>query len=291
MAEYSLEPVAVARVATEYRRIGTKLPVPESLPIFEALRQSEPRSMTGMPPLVWESAEGFLVRDRWGNQWLDFSSGVLITNAGHGHPGDHSGPQGGLGTGASGLLRLRSPEARPIDPRAAAPGSAPGRLQGLSVVHRFGGDGELHQAGQDLRPQETRSGQALLRYFREGFPWPNHGRPTGRWPAQAKRLAGRGGPDLPAAPLPRRILQSRPLLRPFSQDPLREGRGAGRGRRGHDRILPGRRPRFPALGIRPGAGGSSAASTTSCSSSTRSRPVSAEPVGCSATNTTALRRT
>ena len=30
-------------------------------------------------------AAGVNVYDRWGNKWLDWSSGVLITNAGHGH--------------------------------------------------------------------------------------------------------------------------------------------------------------------------------------------------------------
>lgn len=40
--------------------------------------------MGGQPPVVWDRAEGFQVYDRWGNMWLDWSSGVLITNAGHG---------------------------------------------------------------------------------------------------------------------------------------------------------------------------------------------------------------
>jgi 4-aminobutyrate aminotransferase / (S)-3-amino-2-methylpropionate transaminase / 5-aminovalerate transaminase len=40
--------------------------------------------MGGQPPVVWNRAEGFQVYDAWGNQWLDWSSGVLITNAGHG---------------------------------------------------------------------------------------------------------------------------------------------------------------------------------------------------------------
>jgi len=40
--------------------------------------------MGGQPPVVWDRAEGVSVFDRWGNQWLDWSSGVLITNAGHG---------------------------------------------------------------------------------------------------------------------------------------------------------------------------------------------------------------
>jgi 4-aminobutyrate aminotransferase-like enzyme len=84
MAVYDLTPVEVAKVETKYRRIKTKLPVPESLPIFESLVQSEPRSMMGQPPIVWDKAEDFIVSDPWGNRWIDWSSGVLISNAGHG---------------------------------------------------------------------------------------------------------------------------------------------------------------------------------------------------------------
>jgi 4-aminobutyrate aminotransferase/diaminobutyrate-pyruvate transaminase/4-aminobutyrate aminotransferase/(S)-3-amino-2-methylpropionate transaminase len=40
--------------------------------------------MLGQPPIVWDRAEGFQVMDRWGNRWIDWSSGVLIANAGHG---------------------------------------------------------------------------------------------------------------------------------------------------------------------------------------------------------------
>lgn len=85
MAEYSLTPVNVPQIETKYRTIRTALPVPETLPLFERLRQSEPRSMSGQPPIVWHSAKGFHVEDRYGNRWIDWSSGVLITNAGHGH--------------------------------------------------------------------------------------------------------------------------------------------------------------------------------------------------------------
>jgi len=86
MAIYDLTPVDVPKVQTKYRTIRTKLPVPESLPIFEALQNAEPRSMMGQPPIVWDKAEGCVVSDRWGNRWIDWSSGVLITNAGHGRP-------------------------------------------------------------------------------------------------------------------------------------------------------------------------------------------------------------
>lgn len=84
MAKYSLKPVEVQKVKTKYRSIKTRIPVPESLSIFHALEESEPVSMMGQPPVVWDRAEGFQVYDKWGNKWIDWSSGVLITNAGHG---------------------------------------------------------------------------------------------------------------------------------------------------------------------------------------------------------------
>ena len=42
--------------------------------------------MQGQPPIFWDHAEGFTVHDRWGNRWVDWSSGVLVTNAGHSPP-------------------------------------------------------------------------------------------------------------------------------------------------------------------------------------------------------------
>ena len=82
--EFDLTPKRVPRVETPYRRILTELPAPQSLPILERLYQYEPVAMRGQPPIVWDHAEGFQVYDAYGNQWIDWSSGVLITNAGHG---------------------------------------------------------------------------------------------------------------------------------------------------------------------------------------------------------------
>jgi 4-aminobutyrate aminotransferase/diaminobutyrate-pyruvate transaminase/4-aminobutyrate aminotransferase/(S)-3-amino-2-methylpropionate transaminase len=82
--EYDLTPRAVPRLETPFRRIVTPIPVPESLPILERLARHEPVAMRGQPPIVWDRAEGFQVFDAWGNCWVDWSSGVLITNAGHG---------------------------------------------------------------------------------------------------------------------------------------------------------------------------------------------------------------
>jgi 4-aminobutyrate aminotransferase / (S)-3-amino-2-methylpropionate transaminase / 5-aminovalerate transaminase len=82
--EFDLNPKSVPRVETPYRRIVTELPAPQSLPILERLYKYEPVAMRGQPPIVWDHAEGFQVYDAYGNQWIDWSSGVLITNAGHG---------------------------------------------------------------------------------------------------------------------------------------------------------------------------------------------------------------
>jgi 4-aminobutyrate aminotransferase/diaminobutyrate-pyruvate transaminase/4-aminobutyrate aminotransferase/(S)-3-amino-2-methylpropionate transaminase len=82
--EFDLTPQSVPRVDTQFRKIVTDFPVPESLPILKKLQEFEPVAMRGQPPVVWDRAEGFQVFDAWGNQWIDWSSGVLIANAGHG---------------------------------------------------------------------------------------------------------------------------------------------------------------------------------------------------------------
>ncbi len=82
--EYSLIPRRVPRVETQFRKIVTDFPVPQSIPVLEKLQTLEPLAMRGQPPVIWDRAEGFQVYDAWGNCWIDWSSGVLITNAGHG---------------------------------------------------------------------------------------------------------------------------------------------------------------------------------------------------------------
>ena len=83
---FDITPQEVPHVETPYRRIQSSIPHPDSVPVLERLLKFEPRSMSGQPPIVWERAEGFQVYDRYGNMWLDWSSGVLVTNAGHAHP-------------------------------------------------------------------------------------------------------------------------------------------------------------------------------------------------------------
>jgi 4-aminobutyrate aminotransferase/(S)-3-amino-2-methylpropionate transaminase len=83
--EFSLTPREVKSVSTNYRKIRGRIPNEETLEQIKKLRKAEPQSMRGQPPVIWDRAEGINVFDAYGNKWLDFSSGVLITNAGHGN--------------------------------------------------------------------------------------------------------------------------------------------------------------------------------------------------------------
>jgi 4-aminobutyrate aminotransferase/(S)-3-amino-2-methylpropionate transaminase len=83
---FNHSPKTVPLVETEFRRILTALPVPESLPLLERLYATESRAMHGQLPVVWNRAEGFQVFDAWGNCWIDFTSTIFVANAGHANP-------------------------------------------------------------------------------------------------------------------------------------------------------------------------------------------------------------
>ena len=82
---FSHVPKEVKKIKTKFRSIVTKIPVPESLPILERVYETESHSMHGQLPIIWDRAEGVQVYDAWGNKWLDFSSTIFVTNAGHGN--------------------------------------------------------------------------------------------------------------------------------------------------------------------------------------------------------------
>jgi len=79
-------PKDVPYVETKNRKICTKLPVPESLEIIERSLKYEPWSMNHQLYAVWDKAVDYQIFDKWGNVWIDFSSGIFVTNAGHGNP-------------------------------------------------------------------------------------------------------------------------------------------------------------------------------------------------------------
>jgi len=83
---FSQIPVHVPKIQTKYRKISTALPVPESLSVLDDLDKYESRSMHGQIPIVWDHAEDFQIGDKYGNTWIDFTSTIFVTNAGHANP-------------------------------------------------------------------------------------------------------------------------------------------------------------------------------------------------------------
>jgi len=81
-----LQPCKTSPPDSRWRRIITPIPVPESIPVIQRLRNVEAYSNSGMPPILWHEAEGFLIRDPYGNQWIDLTSVIVMANIGHGHP-------------------------------------------------------------------------------------------------------------------------------------------------------------------------------------------------------------
>jgi len=80
---FSHTPKSVKEVKTKYRRIVTKIPVPESIPLLEKMYKYESRSMHGQLPIIWNSASDANVFDPYGNCWIDFTSTIFVANAGH----------------------------------------------------------------------------------------------------------------------------------------------------------------------------------------------------------------
>ncbi len=67
-------------------KIITELPGPIARGYLAKSRAYEPQSMSDQIPLVWEKAQGCVITDVDGNEFLDWTSGVLVTNIGHCHP-------------------------------------------------------------------------------------------------------------------------------------------------------------------------------------------------------------
>ncbi len=63
-----------------------KIPGPKSEKLLNESKTFEPKSMSDQVPVVWDHADGVWITDVDGNIFLDFTSGVLVTNIGHSHP-------------------------------------------------------------------------------------------------------------------------------------------------------------------------------------------------------------
>jgi 4-aminobutyrate aminotransferase-like enzyme len=64
-----------------------EVPGPKSKALLELSRTVEPPCAADQVPVVWDHAERVWVTDVDGNRYIDFTSGVLVTNVGHTHPG------------------------------------------------------------------------------------------------------------------------------------------------------------------------------------------------------------
>ena len=64
-----------------------QIPGPKSAELLALARTCEPPCAADQVPVVWDHAEGVWVTDVDGNEYVDFTSGVLVTNVGHCHPG------------------------------------------------------------------------------------------------------------------------------------------------------------------------------------------------------------
>lgn len=83
---FNHSPKDVPLINTKYRKIVSKIPTPESVEMLKQAYGLESRSMHGQMPIVWDRAENFQVFDSQGNSWIDFTSTIFVSNAGHGNP-------------------------------------------------------------------------------------------------------------------------------------------------------------------------------------------------------------
>ena len=76
----------VPLIQTEFRKIQTSIPVEGTETILSELDRYESRSMHGQLPIVWDKAVDSCIFDAAGNQWIDFTSTIFVTNIGHSNP-------------------------------------------------------------------------------------------------------------------------------------------------------------------------------------------------------------
>jgi len=67
-------------------RVDGPLPGPRSAELIDRWHRVEADTTGFQAPVVWDSARGVVVTDVDGNRYIDWTSGVLVTNLGHCHP-------------------------------------------------------------------------------------------------------------------------------------------------------------------------------------------------------------
>lgn len=67
-------------------RLKTPLPGPASAKFLELKQQNIPKGISNLAPFLLAEGKGALLTDIDGNTFIDFSSGIGVTNVGHAHP-------------------------------------------------------------------------------------------------------------------------------------------------------------------------------------------------------------
>ena len=67
-------------------KLVTEIPGPKSKILMERRVNSVPKGPFHVTPLFVEKAEGPLIHDVDGNTFIDFASGIGVTNSGHNNP-------------------------------------------------------------------------------------------------------------------------------------------------------------------------------------------------------------
>jgi len=83
--KFNMDIRTVEKVNTLNRKIITKIPVPESMPLLDELKKYESTNAVQQLPVVWDKAKNHQIFDSWGNVWIDFTSTIFVTNSGHGN--------------------------------------------------------------------------------------------------------------------------------------------------------------------------------------------------------------
>ncbi|MEN6387036.1 MAG: aspartate aminotransferase family protein [Phycisphaerales bacterium] len=70
----------------KYTNVKGLLPGPKGKELLEKWNRYEANVVGYQAPVVWKKAQGCIVEDVDGNKYIDWTSGVLVTNVGHCHP-------------------------------------------------------------------------------------------------------------------------------------------------------------------------------------------------------------
>ncbi len=201
--EFPLTPRRVPQVNTTHRRIVTPIPAPASIARLERLRKHEPTSMGGQPPVIWHEGDGYHIRDPYGNQWIDFSAGVLVASMGYGHPRVIEAMRKQLETGLYHTYCFANEPRIELVEKVAAMAPPP-----LEKVFLLSTGSEATECAMKLAlTYGNRNGLApeTSGHLRKRLPRTNLGRPACGRVAWPERLDPGYAPRVRAGSLPRRV--------------------------------------------------------------------------------------